>query len=1007
MLHELFLLTPYTYPAQSTLMVGDDDMACWLNGYSALWHPAALFGAARPPQVATPYDHEQPLAGNIYALPESPPLLLPEDWHERARAAGAIAFAATTDRAQTLANLLAALKGCHGPTPGRESLLTLPPEKIAPFFGLGFGHVLLAALSEAMEHENLLEAAAFWEDVQQALASLAGVPYEPIQVPNTQEPEPDSEQIAAIADQAVPEDAWPASASPEDHFPTEEYPVEPQVETNSESEAADTAPAVEFWYGRLQSAAQRLLCAREVLYPVAIHLLDIVLYREDAWLPANDLPVNLVISGAELEKLAATAPERIQELREKFLSDRVEVCGGTYVEREDALLPLESQLWNLLKGQAVARELLGADLRVFARKRFGFHPQLPLFLSSCGLTRAVFQCFDEGAAPTYQTCVVNWPSPDGKQVEAFVRQPHPVDSPKTFLNLGHYLFKTTREDHAATLAFVHKGTTPAVWYYDLLELSRLAPVAGTWTTLSRYLGDVMAGDYAAALSPDDFHFDYLNERTGAGMPAPVSAFAHQARMRRRLDMCWTLAALQRGLAGRNDPLHVESRLHELEDALENSDISSSGTEPAGLAEMEKTIATTLTQRLQVKAEPNRPGYMILNPSSFTRRVALELDRVSRPLPLQGPVKACQIDADKMRVVVEVPSLGFAWIDREGPPGTPAPTARLRLADKNLLRNEFFEVEVDPETGGLRAIRDHRTRVNRLGQRLVFNPGGTVRAESIETSSGPALGEVTSQGAILGDREQVLARFRQRFRVWLGRPLLEMRIEIEPEQPPAGYPWHAYFGARFAWRDERATLLRSVNGTAYITADNRPQTPDFLELRLGGQRTIILPGGLPFHQRADGRMLDIILVPEGEKEKVFELGIGLDREHPMQTALGMITPVAVVPTNHGPPHVGAAGWLFHLDAPNVALSRLIPGGLERAPGDTPAVDAVTARMLECAAHGGPAEFRCVRNPARAALVDARGQFLMEATTSTDTVFLDVAAGDLLHLQVDFSGNRTVS
>src|SRR5205814_1134460 len=71
-------------------------------------------------------------------------------------------------------------------------------------------------------------------------------------------------------------------------------------------------------------------------------------------------------------------------------------------------------------------------------------------------------------------------------------------------------------------------------------------------------------------------------------------------------------------------------------------------------------------------------------------------------------------------------------------------------------------------------------------------------------------------------------------------LLELRIEIFPEQPAAGYPWHAYFGARFAWRDERAVFLRGVNGTGYITTHVRPQTPDFLELRLARQSTAIFP-----------------------------------------------------------------------------------------------------------------------------------------------------------------------
>ena len=76
------------------------------------------------------------------------------------------------------------------------------------------------------------------------------------------------------------------------------------------------------------------------------------------------------------------------------------------------------------------------------------------------------------------------------------------------------------------------------------------------------------------------------------------------------------------------------------------------------------------------------------------------------------------------------------------------------------------------------------------------------------------------------------------------------------------------------------------------------------------------------------MLDVILIPEGETETVFDLAIGLDREQPMQTALGMVTPVPVVPTTKGPPHVGAAGWLFHLDAANLLLTEPAAAGGRR-------------------------------------------------------------------------------
>jgi hypothetical protein len=930
---ELVLLSPYRPPAQNSLVLGNEDIACILNGYAALWHPAAVRGAVQPPRIDSPYDHDQPKAGHVYAIPESPPLFLADDWDQRARDAGAVVFRAAADRPATLANLAEALRA-QGDAE-QAALLELPPDAVAAFLGVGFGYVMVQALFEAMEHENVLATADLWLDIQAAVQALRGA-------------ENDSRR-------------------------------------------------------HLQAAAERLLAGREVLYPATIHLLDLCLLDRGRLadpFPASfgaGVPLNVIASAALLERLGRDHPDLLADLGRRFADEQVEVCGGCYEERADPLLPLESKLWNLRKGLEVSRTLLGNDVRVFARRHFGASPQLPLFLHSVGLQRALLLAFDDAVLPTYQVPVVSWPSPDGKQIEAFARTPYAADNPQTFFHAAHYLHKTIMQDHAATLALVH--TAPAApWYRDWIELSRLAPVLGRWSTFTRFFNDVVPGEYASAASADDFQGDYLTERTTAatteGTPAtPVSWFAEQVRLRRRIDAAWTLAALHRGLAGFGPAPDggpaLEDRLAELEDRFETTG-QSPGSE---LADVEKEAAATLAERLQARAASGTPGYLLLNPCSFTRRVALELNDVEGPLPLGGPLKTCQIDDGLARLVVEIPALGFAWIPRVGPAGTPPAPMRMRLADRQSVRNEFFEAEVDQQTGGLRAIRDHRTRINRLGQQLVFNPGSTMRAREITvTSSGPALGEVVSSGDILGDQDQVLATFRQRFRAWLGRPVLDLRIELSVQLPAAGYPWHAYYGARFAWREERATLLRGVNGTGYVTSQTRPVTPDYLEIRLARQSTTIFPGGLPFHQRQGGRMVDVILVPESETGPVFDLAIGLDREHPMQTALGMVSPVPLVPTSKGPPHIGAAGWLFHLDAPNLLLTGMRP---------VPGADALTARLLECTTFGGHAELRCARNPTRAALLNTRGETLLEATVNGDAAAFDASPGELVQLRVDFA------
>lgn len=944
--HELILLSPYRFPAQYLMTLAEEDMACWLSGFSTLWHPALLWQGQAPPRCESQYDHEQPRPNCVYVLPESPPLYLPDDWRERVRAVGSVAIQATPERSATLANLESALDASTAVEIGWKAGCHLSADALGYFFGLGLGHLLLASLVEAMERENPLDSAAFWGEVQNAMAALR-----------------------------------------------------------------DSGEAHGGWMDALRRAAEMLLKAREALYPVTIHLLDLHLLNDaqlaEPWpvsLSAGNV-LNILATGRQLEELSHQHPAKFSLLRARLDAGAAEICGGLWTEREDNLLPVDSQLWNIRKGCDTVKRLFGSEVRVFARKRFGYHAQLPLLLTSSGITRCLLLAYEENSGlPNYQGVTISWPSPDGKTLEAFVRNPQPVDQAQTFFNLGHAWFKTTREDQTATLALVHKDKPPAAWYGDLMCLARLAPLFGKWTTFGQYFSEISGGEYVPSLSPDEFHFDYLAERTEAHLLDPTSGFARYARIRRRLDTCWTLAGLHRSLTGVADNLRIAKELEALEDHFEGCAPEEPSDPPPGqtLEAMENSLAATLAGRLQSRAAANQPGYMILNPCGFTRRLALELDGAHWPLTVEGPVKACQLDGNLLRVVVEVPALGFAWIPREGAANTPLPPQRLRLADQPTLtlRNEFFEVEIDPQSGGLRALRDHKTRVNRIGQQLVFHPGSQMKIREAKVhSTGPALGEIVTEGTLIDQHQQVLANFRQRFRLWLGRPVLEIRIDLEPTHVPSGYPWFAYYGARFAWRDERTVLLRSSAGTGYVSSHPRPQTPDYLELRLGPMGTVIYPGGLPFHQKHEGRMLDVILVPEGEKTHTFDLAIALDREQPIQTAQGLVTPTVVVPTEKGPPHIGSSGWLFHLDSPHLLLSRLHPGGLEATDGSSK-IDAVTARLLECGGHSGQAELRCVRNPKRAQVLNAKGDFLVEAMVIGDAVGLEVTPNDFVQVQVEF-------
>jgi hypothetical protein len=929
---EAHLLSPYRPPTSYPVTLDAAEAAAWLVGYFALWHPAVLARVGKPPQLSSVYDHDQPSEGFVYVVAEASGVYQPDDWPDRVAAVNGVRVVATRDRERTLADLRDAL--------GDESagLFAAPAEVTRAFAGLGYGYLVVDTLFDAAGHDRLLDADGFWADVQAAVGAVRN---------------------------------------------------------------PDEASGV---WTHLKAAAEKLKAAREGLASNTPHLLDWAIpdpAKLDADWPdtlRRGLPCTVLASGELLDRLAAERPERFAELQAKFLPNlpsAVDLVTGAYHERDDALLPAESQWWNMAKARAAAQRLLGADAATYGRVKSANHPQVPGWALHAGFKHATLFSLDGAVLPGRTGPVATWPGPDGRSVDAFGRDPLPASDPATFFNLPYTLHTAVNQDSHPTVAFSHRGDPPAVGYAELVALAELAGAVGEFTSVGSYLGEHHYGDYLGTITADDFFADYLDDRvTARKRPDAVSGFAVHHRLRRRLDGALALAALYRMLTPEQPgEADLVCELERLEGEIERG--GADGCDHrlhAQLAAAESAWVKKLADRLQVRSAAGQPGWLVLNPCGFARRVGLEFPTLPGPVPPADPVKATEFADGTARVVVEVPALGYAWLPRPTQPG-PAPKPRLKTAEGALVRNEFFEAELDPVTGGLRAFRDTRTRLNRLGLIPVFNPGSKTRARSVAvTHAGAALGEVTSDGDILDDHDRVLASFKLRVRAWVGRPALEVSLEFDVAHPPTGYPWHAYYAARLGWRDERAALFRGVNGANMPTAHNRPGSPDYLEVRLGKERTFVFTGGLPFAQKQSGRMLDLILIPEGETGRRFDLLIAADRDYPMQTAAGWTAPAPVVETDRGPPGGLASSWLAHLDLPSLLLTSLRPGEGRAA----------TARLIETAGFGGAADLRFAVPPATAGLIDGEGVHLRDVPLNDGAVPLEFSAGEVVRTRVTWAG-----
>lgn len=941
---EAVLLSPYRPPTSYPVSLNPSEAEAWLNGYFALWHPAVLSVVGRPPQAAGTYDHDVPKEGFIYTVPTGPTVYQPDNWAEQVANAKGAKFISTPEATDTQQSLKVALGEWSDRNAGEripQHLLDASAEVVALFEAIGFGYLLIESLFDAASHDHLLDAEGFWNDVKAAV-EVAG-------------------DAAAVREKLAP-------------------------------------------------AMEKLANARQVLNTNGVQWVDFAIPKPDTlgepW-PGTllgGLPSAVIASGELLEELAAKHPERFAELKAKTSGDKpsVDLCVGAYTERNDSLLSPESQWWNLTAARKCVKKLFDIEPTVYARTRSAFHPHLPGWLLHTGFTHAVMVNFDGAMTPARNAVVVNWASPDGKAVNAFAREPLAASDSLTFFNLVYHVHQAFSTDSSPTIAFKHTGTAPAIGYSQLVTLATLGDGCGKWVSVAELLRDHHYGEYLGSPSADDYFNDYLDDDvTNHKKPHPVSQFATHLRLRRKLDSAFALAALHRVLSpvGEKDT-ELLKKLEEVERAIEVG-APLVGAHEAGhpqgvpLQNLEQSFAQLLADRIQVKSPPNQPGVLVFNPCNFTRRVALELPDFGGPIPVEGPVKAVEFANGLARLVVEVPSLGYTWIPRGNANNAP-PKPRIKTAENGLVRNEFLEADFDPTTGSIRAVRDLRTRTNRMGMQLVFNPGCKTKPRNISvTNAGTAMGEAVCDGDIVDEHDKLLCKFRQRLRAWIGRPVLEVRIELDPIHQPSGYPWHAYYAARFAWRDPKAAVFRGCNGSNDRSTYTRPVSSDYLELRIGAERTFVFTGGLPYIQKHADRMADVILTPEGEQARTFDLIVAMDREYPMPTAAGWVAPSPVVFTTKGPPHIGPTAWLAHVDLPSVLMTGLRPV----APGDG-MNRAVAMRLMETAGFAGSTEIKFARDPNRTSSLSGDDSPGAEINLTNGGVPVDFSANETFRIRAEW-------
>ncbi len=941
--------------------LGEKEAAGLLNAFAVVWHPALLAVSGVIPSWHRADEPPDDLENRLVIVPSCSDEWLPTGWVDQARSAGALVLAGYSDRQEMLG---AVLEGLHQDA-------QVDPDLVADFLALGSCYLQMELLTRHMHYYS-----------------------------NVDEVYLQREAIAA-AEAAVADDAAAAKT-------------------------------------HLRTCFEALTETRERFYPVDCYLIDLCLLiprlaeeHLDKTLERQG-PVNLLVTAADLEEIAAQKPEIIDRLRERWSGGTVNLIGGELREGPLPLLPLESVLWQFRQGQEVFQKLLDRTPKTWGRRRYGFATQLPQILSKFGYHAALHITLDDGIHPDAEQSKIRWEGCDGTVLDAMARIPLAADTAASYLSFSQRMAESMETDQVAAVILAHWPQVKAPWFDDLQRMDSYSPALGRFVSLDDFVEQTDDPGRLSTFEEKEYLSPFLTQAVAGRQTDPISRYASHFWRRSRFDAgCW-YRSLARLLTGK--PVDDE-RQTAAEQTIEQA-------APEGTAEaieraerlLEEFVPDSARQLadMVLAGAADEPGFLLLNSLSFPRRVSVDLPTALAPPQLGGAVKAVQFDGTRKSITVDVPGSGFAWIPAASASAPITPPSSALLAEENLLRNEFFEVHVNDVTGGIRQIKGYGRSPNRLSQQLAFRfprertilVGDGEDAEEIKTfysemrcltseitCDGPAMGEIVTTGEIVDQKDNSrLAGFRNTFRVWRGRPVVEVETELNVERMPDGGPWSNYYAARFAWNDSTASLTRSVLGGAHGFRSDRFESSHYFEIAEGDQRTTILHPGLPFHRKTGMRMLDTLLITAGETRRQFRFVIAVDQSYPIEAARDMLTPVAVVPTQTGPPAAGSTGWFFHLAEKNVQITRVLPLAdeppreletwEEHDYAEPPPGGGFALRLVETEGRHRQVKLRCFKTPTSARQRDFQGRTLIDLNIEDDVVQIHMTAHEIADVELRF-------
>jgi alpha-mannosidase len=784
----------------------------------------------------------------------------------------------------------------------------------------------------------------------------------------------------------------------------------------------------------LQSCFDQLGQERDHFYSHDTHIIEIILVAATTLGAKLDLelarpqPLNLLINGELLQKLAAVNPAALERIKERIKSGTLCLIGGSYSDLAHPLLDADSIRRDLTRGLATFETLVAHKPTVFGRYKDGITPHFPTILRRFGYQGALLFAWESGSYPEATQVKSAWEAPDGTAIDTLSGSVIDGANSDSFLGMGTRLGQSLDHDHISTMIIAHWPGHRSEFIQDHARTTDHTPALGKWMGAERYFEITAHPYHQERLTSSEFKPNFLTQSVGANETDPISSLIRYHQLTARLRQLQTVSVLseqlkslysvkpaaieneaEAGSSSKPKPTKpiLDSSLAQLWNSIDSEVQKYSGISQ----ESSKTLGDTLThlsnQKLQELAaliskgaKNTAPGVMVFNPNFAARRMQW-LDNQAINCNGNEAALYAQLSGNKgVRTIVDLPPCGYLWSSQTAASSAPRgklPRSAALASGDGTLGNEFMEVQLDRNTGHLKSLHVPKTRGNRLSVQLsMYDPrgGGTaerpyavMKADKLVLSeSSSVYGEIVASGGLWFEKQKA-AEYQISYRLWRGSRILQLLIQLDLKRTLLEEPWSSYVALRTAWANESAVLFGVLGGNRQTLPRGKLISPNFVEIDEVDYRTTLCFGGIPYHRRNNDRFLDSLLMVRGETNQEYQVSVGVDLPEPTIASESSLAAPLKIEGVPGPPVSGPSTWFFAVEPQTVLVQPLTSLFDESG-----SLCGVRLMVRECLSKLTATRIRCVRDVHLAYRADEAGNSLGSLTVEKDCVLITLTSNE---------------